>query len=103
MLVVVCDDFIYEPITALVHPISVLLTESSFAKDAIGSPLTFPNVDAGSVTCSISSVLQVMFSHQSGRTHSTLATISTERLKQSALAPSPQPRPALELRALEQL
>jgi hypothetical protein len=46
VLVIVWDDFIYEPITALAHPKSGLLTANSFAKDANGSPMKFPNVDA---------------------------------------------------------
>lgn len=46
ILVIVWDDFIYEPITALVHERSGLLTSNSFARDEDGQPLTFPNVDA---------------------------------------------------------
>ncbi|MET4445948.1 hypothetical protein ABIB75_004230 [Bradyrhizobium sp. GM2.2] len=45
-LIILWDDFIYEPITALAHAQSGLLTANSFAKDANGNPLTFPNVDA---------------------------------------------------------
>jgi hypothetical protein len=46
ILVIVWDDFIYEPITALVHEHSGLLTTNSFARDGNDRPLTFPNVDA---------------------------------------------------------
>jgi len=46
VLVIVWDDFIFEPISALTHKASGLFTENSFAKDAGGSPLTFPNVDS---------------------------------------------------------
>lgn len=46
MLIILWDDFIYESITALAHAQSGLLTANSFAKDASGNPLTFPNVDA---------------------------------------------------------
>jgi hypothetical protein len=44
-LVIVWDDFIYEPVTALTHPSSGLFTPNSFAKDAAGAPLRFENVD----------------------------------------------------------
>jgi hypothetical protein len=46
LLAIVWDDFIFEPITALLHPNSGLLTESSFARDVDGEPLKFPHVDA---------------------------------------------------------
>jgi len=46
VLIILWDDFIYEPITALAHAKSGLLTANSFAKDASGNPLTFPNIDA---------------------------------------------------------
>ena len=46
LLVVVWDDFIYEPISALTHHSSGLFTKNSFAKDKNGQPLTFSNVDA---------------------------------------------------------
>lgn len=45
VLVVVWDDFIYEPISALVHPASGLLTDNSFAMDERGRPMRFPHVD----------------------------------------------------------
>jgi hypothetical protein len=45
LLVIAWDDFIYEPITYLTHPGSGLLTSESFAEDAAGAQLTFPNVD----------------------------------------------------------
>ncbi len=46
VLAIVWDDFIYEPITALLHPASGLLTENSFARHEEDEPLRFPNVDA---------------------------------------------------------
>jgi hypothetical protein len=45
VLVIVWDDYVYEPLTALLHPGSGLLTDASFARDGDG-PLRFPNVDA---------------------------------------------------------
>lgn len=44
-LVIVWDDFIYEPITALLHPSSGLFSENSFARDRSDAPLRFGNVD----------------------------------------------------------
>jgi hypothetical protein len=44
LLVIVWDDFINEPISALAHSDSGLLTDKSFAKDGSGRPLRFPNV-----------------------------------------------------------
>ena len=44
VLVVVWDDFIFEPITSLVHPASGLFTPNSFAFDADG-PTPFASVD----------------------------------------------------------
>lgn len=45
-LVVVWDDFIYEPITSLISAgAQGLLTEQSFARDSAGEALRFPNVD----------------------------------------------------------
>lgn len=44
-LVVVWDDYVYEPITALEHPASGLFTSNSFALDDDGAPLNFPSVD----------------------------------------------------------
>ena len=44
------DDFCYEPIAALLHPHSGLLTSNSFYKDNNGVPVTFPFVD-GIVIC----------------------------------------------------
>ncbi len=46
VLVIVWDDFIYEPISALIHANAGLFTENSFAKNADGSPVRFDNVDA---------------------------------------------------------
>lgn len=45
VLVIVWDDFVYEPISALIHPGSGLFTENSFARDAAGAPVKFANVD----------------------------------------------------------
>ncbi|MBS0645227.1 MAG: hypothetical protein JSR97_01365 [Verrucomicrobia bacterium] len=45
VLVIVWDDFIYEPISALSSPQAGLLTANSFAKDYNGAVLEFPNVD----------------------------------------------------------
>ena len=45
LLVIVWDDYVYEPLTALLHPASGLLTDQSFARDGDG-PLRYPNVDA---------------------------------------------------------
>ncbi len=46
VLVVVWDDFIYEPLSSLLHPASGLLTENSFYKDADGKSVKFPCVGA---------------------------------------------------------
>ncbi|WP_156167528.1 hypothetical protein [Thioalkalivibrio versutus] len=46
VLVIVWDDFIYEPLSSLLHPGSGLLTENSFCKDADGKPIVFPSVGA---------------------------------------------------------
>jgi hypothetical protein len=46
VLVIVWDDFIYEPISSLIHPECGLLTRKSFATGPGGQPLTFPSVDA---------------------------------------------------------
>ena len=45
LLAIVWDDFIYEPITALVHPSSGLLTANSFARDERDAPIRFPHID----------------------------------------------------------
>jgi hypothetical protein len=45
-LVIVWDNFIYEPITSLVSDHSGLFTPASFALDKHGKRLTFPSVDA---------------------------------------------------------
>lgn len=45
VLVVVWDDFIYEPISALLHSRGGLFTESSFFIGEEGSPVTFPYID----------------------------------------------------------
>jgi hypothetical protein len=46
LLVIMWDDFIYEPISVLINPFTGLLTPQTFAKDGEGNPLAFPNVDA---------------------------------------------------------
>jgi len=46
LLVIVWDDFIYEPISALVNERSGLLTRNSFVRAPDGTPQTYPNVDA---------------------------------------------------------
>lgn len=50
VLVIVWDDFIYEPISALIGKPAGLFTGGSFAKDEIGQPLKFENVDCVIVT-----------------------------------------------------
>ncbi|HCC55336.1 MAG TPA: hypothetical protein DEQ20_10525 [Desulfobulbaceae bacterium] len=45
VLVIVWDDYIYEPITALIHEGSGLFTGNSFALDNEGNSLKFLNVD----------------------------------------------------------
>jgi hypothetical protein len=46
VLVIVWDDHINEPITALLHPHAGLLSSNSFWKDSDGRPVKFPSVDA---------------------------------------------------------
>ena len=46
VLVIVWDDYVNEPITALLGPSSGLFTPSSFAKDSDGGTLNFQCVDA---------------------------------------------------------
>lgn len=46
LLVVIWDDFIYEPISALVGEPAGLFLPASFAKDENGEPLSFDNLDA---------------------------------------------------------
>lgn len=45
LLVIIWDDFIYEPITSLVHKNCGLFTDQTFARDRDGKPLRFENVD----------------------------------------------------------
>lgn len=45
ILVIVWDDFIYEPISALLSQQSGLLTPSTFFKDTNGNPVTYLNID----------------------------------------------------------
>ncbi|MBT2303413.1 hypothetical protein J7E70_23465 [Variovorax paradoxus] len=46
VLIIVWDDFIYEPITALKHEQCGLLTANSYVRDATGAAVQFPNIDA---------------------------------------------------------
>lgn len=46
VLVIVWDDYVIEPLTALLSPASGLLTENSFHKDGSGKAVLYPNVDA---------------------------------------------------------
>lgn len=46
VLVIVWDDFIYEPLSSLLHPGSGLLTENSFYKDSENKPVLFESVGA---------------------------------------------------------
>ncbi|WP_088279036.1 hypothetical protein [Ideonella sp. A 288] len=46
MLIIVWDDFIYEPITALKHEACGLLTANSYLRDSAGAPVQFANIDA---------------------------------------------------------
>lgn len=45
LLVIVWDDYVYEPISSLIHPAAGLFTDNSFAKDENDQPLRFPHVD----------------------------------------------------------
>lgn len=45
LLVIVWDDFCNEPIAALVSPVSGLLTQNSFHRDANNVAVTYPHVD----------------------------------------------------------
>jgi len=46
LLVIVWDDFIYEPISSLLAPQSGLFTPNSWVRDEHDLPMRFPNVDA---------------------------------------------------------
>lgn len=46
VLIIVWDDFFYEPITALKHEECGLLTANSFLRDPAGAPVQFANIDA---------------------------------------------------------
>jgi hypothetical protein len=46
VLVIVWDDFIYEPITSLTHEDCGLLTPNSFLKDVTNTSVQFPHIDA---------------------------------------------------------
>lgn len=50
VLVIVWDDFVYEPISALISPQSGLFTANSFAKDLTGKILEFSNLDCVIIT-----------------------------------------------------
>lgn len=45
ILVIIWDDFCNEPITALISPVSGLLTQKSFYRDSLGNAVTYPNID----------------------------------------------------------
>jgi hypothetical protein len=45
VLVIAWDDFIYEPITALLNQHSGLLTKNSYFKDKLGNAISFENID----------------------------------------------------------
>lgn len=45
ILVIVWDDYIYEPVTVLTHQQCGLLTSNSYFKDAEGQAMKFPNTD----------------------------------------------------------
>ena len=45
ILVIVWDDFIYEPIGSLINDQSGLLTQGSWFRDEEDQPITFPNID----------------------------------------------------------
>lgn len=45
LLVIVWDDYIYEPISALLNPYTGLLTNQSYKKDERGKPFKFLNID----------------------------------------------------------
>lgn len=66
VLVIVGDDFIYEPISALLAPSSGLFTENSFAKDKEGAPLKFENVDVVILTRHLTSIAEgTLIEHES--------------------------------------
>jgi hypothetical protein len=46
LLVIIWDDFIYEPISTFVNPGSGLLTDRSYARSGDGTAQTYPTVDA---------------------------------------------------------
>lgn len=50
VLVIVWDDFIYEPISALISPQAGLFTDNTFAKDKNGNVLRFTNLDCVIIT-----------------------------------------------------
>lgn len=50
LLFIVWDDYIYEPMNALLHPLSGLFTDQSFHKDADGKVINFPHIDGVFIT-----------------------------------------------------
>lgn len=46
VLIIVWDDFIYEPITVLTQESCGLLTANSYHRTALGDPVGYPNIDA---------------------------------------------------------
>jgi len=50
LLVIVWDDFVYEPISAISSPQAGLFTENSFANDSNGHVILFENVDCVVIT-----------------------------------------------------
>lgn len=46
VLIIVWDDFIYEPITVLTHPRCGLMTDASYFRDDKNVPIAFPAIDA---------------------------------------------------------
>ncbi len=55
LLTIVWDDYIQEPVTALLHPQSGLLTDKSFNRDGQGKAVEYPFVDG---------VLLIRYQHQ---------------------------------------
>ncbi|MXG90338.1 hypothetical protein [Nocardioides flavescens] len=94
VLVIVWDDYVNEPLTALLSPASGLLTENSFHKDASGNAVSYPNVDA---------VLLMRHQHQLQRGMSNLEPVddrmhfldygSPDRFPPHVLVPNPAGQP----------
>lgn len=45
LLAIMWTDFVQEPVSALLSPVSGLLTPNSFNKDAAGAPIEYPHID----------------------------------------------------------